>query len=134
MKIPWKRSIASLLLGGGIVLVHWMSVVAADDFAVVRPYKSGFTEVSMRSVVAGGKGLVIPMPDGSREAVPEGSMIGYKVFKYGFPFSYRMSSQQLPMCTPVWQVPIRIALNIFFFAVICFSIFSGFILIKRHQK
>lgn len=134
MKMPWKRSIAALFLGGGIVWAHWMFVVAADDFVVVRPYKSGYSEVSMGSVVADGKGLVIPMPDGSREVVPEGGKIGYKVFKYGFPFSYRTSSEQLPMCTPIWQVPVRIGLNIFFFGAISFSIFSGFSLMKSHQK
>jgi hypothetical protein len=37
MKTPWKRSIATLVLGGGIVLAHWMIVVATDDFVVVRP-------------------------------------------------------------------------------------------------
>jgi len=115
-------------------VAHWTFVRAADDFVTVRPYKSGFTEVNMGSVVAEGKGLVIPMPDGSRETVLEGGIIGYKVFTYGFPFSYRMSREQLPMCTPSWQVPIFIALNIVFFAAICFSIFNGLSLMKRRQN
>ena len=79
----------------------------------------------MGSAVADGKGLTILTPDGSQEVVSEGSMIGFKVFKYGFPISYRTSSKQLPMCTPAWQVPIRIALNVLFFAVISFGISTG---------
>jgi len=131
MRIPCKRSIAALFFGGGVVLIHWMSEVAKDDFVVVRPYKSGFTEVTTANVVPDGKGLVIPMPDGSREFVAEGSVVGHKVFNYGFPISWTTSGKQLPMCTPVWQVPVRIALNVVFFATICFGVLAGFSLAKR---
>jgi hypothetical protein len=129
--IRWKHSIMALVLGSGVVLTHWMFVVAADDFVVVRPYKSGFAEVNMGSVIADGKALVIPMPDGSREVVSEGAIVGYKVFEYGFPISYRTSNAQLPMCTPAWQVPIRIALNVAFFAAISFIVLAGFSLMKH---
>jgi len=89
-----------------------MYVELTDDFVLVRPYKYGYYEVYSGSIRADKKGLLIPMPDGSRELVPIGEAIGYKVFKYGFPFSYTTSNEQLPMCTPLWQVPIRIGLNI----------------------
>jgi hypothetical protein len=126
MKMPWRRLIIALIFGGSIVFFHWMSVNAADNFVVVRPYKSGYAEVNPGSFVADENGLIIPMPDGSREVVSQGEVIGHKVFTYGFPFSYRTSDKQLPMCTPRWQIPVRITLNILFFAAICFAILGGF--------
>jgi len=131
MKSPWRRLIVSLLLGTGIVILHAMYVDVTDDFVLVRPYKSGYAEIYSGSIRPGKKGLLIPMPDGSRELVPMGEPIGYKVFKYGFPFSYATSSEQLPICTPRWQVPIRIGLNILFFAFIVFVIFTKLSANKR---
>jgi hypothetical protein len=130
----WKRLIVALTLGGAIVLAHWFVDSISDDFITVRPYKSGFVKVNEGSIIVDGKVLIIPMPDGAREVVSEGEMIGYKVFKYGFPLSYMTSSQPLPICTPSSQIPIRIALNITFFVTICFCIFTGLSFLKLWRK
>ena len=66
------------------------------------------------------------MPDGLREIVRQGEVVGHKVFTYGFPFSYRTSNEPLPRSTPRWQIPVRITLNVLFFAAICFAILGGF--------
>ena len=133
-KISWRRSVAALLLGGSIVLIHWLYVVGADDFVVLRPFKSGFAEVNMGSVVVDEGALIIPMPDGSWQVVADGDTIGYKVFKYGFPFSYKTCSEQLPMCTPMWQIPVRIGLNVALLSAACFGVLSWLSLIRTHWK
>jgi hypothetical protein len=125
MKILWRRLIVALILGSGIVFVHWIWAIGLDDFIVVRPYKSGYTEIYPGSIVAEDNGVTIPMPDGSREHVLQGQSIGYKVFTYGFPVSFKTSSKQLPICTPQWQIPVRIGLNVLFFTLMCFAIWSG---------